>query len=91
MSDRDVVSCPKCGLALEEGALCYTSGARWHREAPRGIERAFWLAFAAGERVYGSLLSSPVVSSVPASRCRLCGTVVVWGGGAAPGEVRSAG
>jgi hypothetical protein len=72
-------SCSLCGAALEEGFLSYCSGAVWQRTQPRGWRRAFWSAFSSGELVFGSLLSKPYVSSVPALRCPSCAAVVIPG------------
>jgi hypothetical protein len=71
--------CLFCGTALEEGFLSYGSGAVWHRTKPRGWGRAFWSAYTSGERVFGSIASSPVVSSVPAFRCPSCTAIVIPG------------
>ena len=70
--------CPMCGTELEEGYLSYCSGAVWHRERPSGLSRMFWSAFLTGERVYGGVLSNPVVSSVSALRCPDCSSVMVF-------------
>jgi hypothetical protein len=69
--------CSLCGTAMEEGFISYCTGAIWHREKPRGWRRAFWSAYASGERVFGSPLSSPVVSSTPAFRCPGCAAVLI--------------
>jgi hypothetical protein len=71
--------CSFCGTALQEGFLSYCSGAVWHRTKPRGWRRMFWNAFSSGERVFGSLVSSPLVLSVPALRCPDCAAVVIPG------------
>ena len=87
MSDRqtaDLVTCPACGKTLDEGFLSYCSGAVWHRRRPTGLQRPFWSAFSSGEPVFGSLLSSPVVSSVSSYRCPECHTVVIPGGPSGP-------
>jgi hypothetical protein len=80
MTDRQSLSsCSFCGTALEEGFLSYGSGAIWHRTKPQGWRRAFWSAYASGKRVFGSVISSPIVSSVPAFRCPSCNAVVIPG------------
>ena len=71
--------CSLCGAALEKGFLSYCSGAVWRRTKPCGWRRAFWNAFSTGELVFGSLLSNPYVSSVPALRCPNCAAVVIPG------------
>jgi len=77
--DQSQLSCPFCGTGLEEGFISYGSGAIWHHTKPRGWRRAFWSAYLSGERVFGSVISSPVVSSVPAYRCPNCGAFVIPG------------
>jgi hypothetical protein len=74
---QDSYLCSLCGTALEEGFLSYCSGAVWHRTKPRGWRRAFWRAYSAGERVFGSWASYPAVSSVPAFRCPSCAAVLI--------------
>jgi hypothetical protein len=71
--------CSLCGTALEDGFLSYASGAVWHRTKPRGWRRMFWSAYTSGEIVFGSVVSSPVVSSVPALRCPSCAAVIIPG------------
>jgi len=77
--DQSPNLCSLCGTALEEGFLSYGSGAVWHRTRPRGWRRLFWDAYTSGEPVFGSMASSPVVSSVPAFRCPNCAAVVIPG------------
>ena len=59
------------GMALDEGFLSYCTGAIWRR--------MLWSAYSSGERIFGSLASSPVVSSVPAFRCSSWAVVVILG------------
>lgn len=73
------LSCSFCGTDLEEGFISYGSGAIWHHTKPQGWQRAFWSAYMSGERVFGSFVSSPVISSVPALRCPSCAAVVIPG------------
>jgi hypothetical protein len=79
MDHQNTNLCPLCGTALEEGFLSYGSGAVWHRTKPRGWRRLFWDAYTSGEPVFGSMASSPIVSSVPAFRCPSCTAVVTPG------------
>lgn len=73
------LSCLFCGTGLEQGFISYVSGAIWHPNKPQGWRRAFWSAYMSGERVFGSFISSPVVSSEPALRCPGCAAVVIPG------------
>ena len=79
MDDQKPSLCSFCGTALEEGFLSYCSGTIWHRKRPQGWGRMFTSAFSTGERVFGSLISSPIVSSVPALRCPSCAAVMIPG------------
>ncbi len=76
-AETERLLCQVCGSVLEKGYLSYGSGAVWHREEPRGLGRLFLRAFWSGEPVFGSLLCSPVVSSVPAFRCSSCCSVLI--------------
>lgn len=76
-NETGALICPVCGSELEEGFLSYCSGSVWHREKPRGLGRFFWSAFSSGARVFGSIASYPTVSSVSASRCSDCSSVVI--------------
>jgi len=69
--------CQVCGSVLEDGFLSYCSGAVWHRKKPRGLGRLFSSAFWTGKPVFGTFLSSPIVSSVPAYRCSSCCSVLI--------------
>ena len=76
-AETERLKCPCCGAVLEDGFLSYSSGAVWHRVKPRWLGRLFLSAFATGEPVFGSFLTSPIVSSVPAYRCSRCHGVVI--------------
>jgi hypothetical protein len=84
-AETERLLCQVCGSVLEKGYLSYGSGAVWHRKEPRGLGRLFLPAFWSGEPVFGSLLCSPVVSSVPAFRCSSCCSVLILS--AQPGRV----
>lgn len=83
MARRRLITCPECGAVLEEGYLSSCSGSVWHPARPRGWKRVVWSAFSTGRRVFGNQSRLPLVSSVPASRCAACGTVVISGSAAA--------
>ena len=79
-NERGPLICPVCGSELERGFVSYCSGSIWHREKPQGLGRLFWNAFSSGARVFGSFASYPTVSSIRASRCSGCSSVLITPG-----------
>jgi len=80
IEESNGLACPSCNAIMKDGYLSYGSGAVWHSKKPEGLGRLFWSAFSSGVPVYGSLLSSPIVSSVAAWRCPNCSCVLVTPG-----------
>jgi hypothetical protein len=78
-SDGNSGRCPICGERYQDGFLSYCSGSVWHPKKPSGLGRIFMSAFPTGQRVFGSFLCSPFVSSVSAQRCPNCSSVLIPG------------
>ncbi|MHC4116042.1 MAG: PF20097 family protein [Planctomycetota bacterium] len=71
------IECPQCSAELAAGYVSFGSGLLWHKTRLRGYKRIFFHAFATGEPIAGTWMSSGLMSSVPAMRCNSCGAVVL--------------
>ncbi len=77
MTETSNVKCPECKVELEAGYVSFGSGLVWHKTELRGYKRLFFHAFATGQSIVGTWMSSGLMSSIPASRCNACGTIIM--------------
>lgn len=77
MIDTSKIKCPQRKADLEAGYVSFGSELLWHKAKLGGYRRIFLHAFATGEPIVGTWISSGLMSSVRAMKCSACGTIVM--------------